>query len=69
MATAAEPALEVRRGVQITGLLSDGNRRVTGVRFPDGELKADLVIDALGRRSPLPAWLAAIGADAPAEES
>lgn len=69
MASAAEAALEVRRGVHVTGLLSDGNRRVTGVRLPDGELKADLVIDAMGRRSPLPAWLAAIGADAPAEES
>lgn len=69
MVSAAEAALEVRRGVRVTGLLSDGNRRVTGVRLPEGELKADLVIDAMGRRSPLPAWLAAIGADAPAEES
>jgi 2-polyprenyl-6-methoxyphenol hydroxylase-like FAD-dependent oxidoreductase len=69
MAGAAEAALEVRRGAGVSGLLSDGNRRVTGVRLPDVELKADLVIDAMGRRSPLPAWLAAIGADAPAEES
>lgn len=69
MAAAAGGALDVRRGVHVTGLLCDGNRRVTGVRLPDGELKADLVIDAMGRRSPLPAWLAAIGAGAPAEES
>jgi len=74
MATVAEPAVDVRRGVHVTGLLSDGHRRVTGVQLGGsdhlgGELPADLVIDASGRRSPLPGWLAAIGADAPAEES
>jgi 2-polyprenyl-6-methoxyphenol hydroxylase-like FAD-dependent oxidoreductase len=70
MATVAEPAVDVRRGVHVTGLLSDGRRRVTGVQLGGGsELPADLVIDASGRRSPLPGWLAAIGADAPAEES
>jgi 2-polyprenyl-6-methoxyphenol hydroxylase-like FAD-dependent oxidoreductase len=74
MATVADSAADVRRGVHVTGLLSDGRRRVTGVQLRDpdhhhGELTADLVIDASGRRSPLPGWLAAIGADAPAEES
>jgi 2-polyprenyl-6-methoxyphenol hydroxylase-like FAD-dependent oxidoreductase len=69
MAAAAEGVVDVRRGARITGLLSDGNRRVTGVTVHDGELKADLVIDAMGRRSPLPAWLSAIGAGVPAEES
>jgi len=42
---------------------------VTGVQLRGSELPADLVIDASGRRSPLPGWLAAIGADAPPEES
>jgi 2-polyprenyl-6-methoxyphenol hydroxylase-like FAD-dependent oxidoreductase len=69
MATAAAGAVDIRRGAHVTGLLSDGQRRVTGVQLPEGELKADLVIDAMGRRSPLPAWLTAIGASAPAEES
>jgi 2-polyprenyl-6-methoxyphenol hydroxylase-like FAD-dependent oxidoreductase len=74
MATVAEPAVDVRRGVHVTGLLSNGRRRVTGVQLGGsdhhgGELPADLVIDASGRRSPLPGWLAAIGAGAPAEES
>jgi 2-polyprenyl-6-methoxyphenol hydroxylase-like FAD-dependent oxidoreductase len=69
MATVAAGAVDVRRGARITGLLSDGNRRVTGVTLRDADLRADLVIDAMGRRSPLPAWLAAIGADVPAEES
>ena len=32
MATVADSAVDVRRGVQVTGLLSDGHRRVTGVR-------------------------------------
>jgi 2-polyprenyl-6-methoxyphenol hydroxylase-like FAD-dependent oxidoreductase len=40
------------------------------VRTADsGDLRADLVIDAMGRRSPLPVWLAAIGAGQPAEET
>jgi 2-polyprenyl-6-methoxyphenol hydroxylase-like FAD-dependent oxidoreductase len=40
------------------------------VRTVDGrELYADLVIDATGRRSKLPEWLAAIGARRPIEEA
>jgi 2-polyprenyl-6-methoxyphenol hydroxylase-like FAD-dependent oxidoreductase len=69
MASTAADRVDVRRGVHVTGLLSNGHRRVTGVQLNDSELAADLVIDAMGRRSPLPAWLAAIGAGAPAEES
>ena len=74
MATVAAPVVDVRRGVHVTGLLSDGRRRVTGVQLGGGslgarELAADLVIDASGRRSPLPGWLDAIGGAAPAEES
>jgi 2-polyprenyl-6-methoxyphenol hydroxylase-like FAD-dependent oxidoreductase len=42
---------------------------VTGVRTTDGEdLSADLVIDCSGRRSALPAWLEAVGAQSPEEE-
>ena len=33
MATVAESAVDVRRGVHVTGLLSDGRRRVTGVQL------------------------------------
>ena len=69
-AAAAEGTMDVRRGVRVTGLLSDRPRRVSGVRLADGAaLRADLVIDATGRRSPLPGWLAAIGAGQPAEEA
>lgn len=74
VATVAEQAADVRRGVQVTGLLTGppaapGVPDITGVRTSDGqEITAGLVIDAMGRRSPLPAWLAAVGAQRPAEE-
>src|SRR3954452_24420167 len=69
---AAEPNVEIMRGVAVRGLLTDGSSgvpHVCGVVTDDGdELRADLVVDASGRRSPLPAWRAAIGARAPYEE-
>jgi 2-polyprenyl-6-methoxyphenol hydroxylase-like FAD-dependent oxidoreductase len=74
-AAAAAERLDIRRGVQVTGLLDGaqataGIPHVTGVRLADGsQLHADLVIDAMGRRSPLPGWLAAIGAQPPAEDA
>jgi 2-polyprenyl-6-methoxyphenol hydroxylase-like FAD-dependent oxidoreductase len=73
-ACARTPGLDVRRGVSVAGLLSDGEisngvPHVVGVRADGGEeIRADLVIDAAGRRSPLPAMLTAIGARAPEEE-
>jgi 2-polyprenyl-6-methoxyphenol hydroxylase-like FAD-dependent oxidoreductase len=70
IAAIAESRIDVRRGVQVTGLLSDRPGHVAGVRiWPGEELRADLVIDATGRRSALPAWLTAIGAPAPAEQT
>lgn len=65
-AAEAEPRLDVRRGVSVTGLAtgagSNGVPHVSGVRTDDGrELTADLVVDAMGRRSTLPRWLDAIG--------
>jgi flavin-dependent dehydrogenase len=48
----------------------EGVPNVIGVRTESGEeLRADLVIDATGRRSSLPALLGAIGARPPLEES
>jgi 2-polyprenyl-6-methoxyphenol hydroxylase-like FAD-dependent oxidoreductase len=75
VAATAGQCLDVRRGTQVTGLLAGaatatGVPNVTGVRLADGqELAADLVIDAMGRRSGLPGWLAAVGARPPAEEA
>lgn len=71
---AREENVSVRRGVSVTGLLSDdpgpgGIPHVVGVRTDAGEeLHADLVVDASGRRSSLPELLAGIGAAAPIEE-
>jgi 2-polyprenyl-6-methoxyphenol hydroxylase-like FAD-dependent oxidoreductase len=74
VATAAHN-LDVRRGVSVTELVTGpaaakGVPNVTGVRTSDGEeLAADLVIDAMGRRSGLTGWLAGLGAQPLAEEA
>jgi 2-polyprenyl-6-methoxyphenol hydroxylase-like FAD-dependent oxidoreductase len=66
--------LDVRRGVGVVGLLTgettaEGVPHVVGVRTDGGEdLRADVVVDAAGRRSALPTWLTDIGAQPPAEE-
>jgi 2-polyprenyl-6-methoxyphenol hydroxylase-like FAD-dependent oxidoreductase len=68
------PRVTIRRGVQAVELLAgpsatDGIPHVVGVRTAGGEtLRADLVVDAMGRRSKSPDWLAAIGARPPYEE-
>jgi 2-polyprenyl-6-methoxyphenol hydroxylase-like FAD-dependent oxidoreductase len=75
VAGAAEPRVEIRRGVSITGLLTgpttaSGFPHVTGVRTADGEsIRADLVIDAMGRSSALPDWLENAGGRRPIEEA
>jgi 2-polyprenyl-6-methoxyphenol hydroxylase-like FAD-dependent oxidoreductase len=62
----AEPGLRVSRGVGIRGVLMhvrNGIPHVSGVRSDDGkEFQADLVVDAMGRRSQLPSWLEEAGA-------
>ena len=69
---ASTPGLTVRRGVGVAGVLTtagaDGIVHVTGVRTVDGEeLTADLVVDAGGRRSSMPAWLRDAGSPGPQE--
>lgn len=62
MAKTAERYAEIRRGARVTGLLTTRGRQVTGVALHNrDELRADLVIDAMGRASPLPVWLEAAG--------
>jgi 2-polyprenyl-6-methoxyphenol hydroxylase-like FAD-dependent oxidoreductase len=55
-----EPGVDVRRGVAVKGLTlqtNNGIPHVTGVCLESGQtLAADLVVDAMGRRSPLPRW-------------
>lgn len=77
LATAADrhPGVTVRRGVAIEGFTTGtamraGVPHVTGLRLADGDdVHGDLVIDATGRRSATPAWLADIGAPPPIEEA
>lgn len=71
----ADPRITVRRGTAVRGLLIDGPMpangvpHVSGVVTDDGEeLRADLVVDAGGRRSALPSLLEAIGTRPPIED-
>ena len=67
--------VDVRRGVKIAGLLAeppDGSAplSVTGVRTAAGEeIAADLVIDAMGRKTPSADWLRNAGGTAPDVQS
>ncbi|CAN5162530.1 FAD-dependent oxidoreductase [soil metagenome] len=72
-AAVAEPVVDIRRGVTVTGLRAapyNGVPHVTGVDTAEaGPHAAELVVDAMGRRSVLSTWLAAIGARPPIEEA
>jgi 2-polyprenyl-6-methoxyphenol hydroxylase-like FAD-dependent oxidoreductase len=70
LARVAQEELDVRRGVEVVRLVSNGVPRIAGVRTTGCEdLPADLVVDAMGRRSRLPRWLADAGAPGTHEES
>jgi FAD-dependent oxidoreductase family protein len=73
-AAASATQLEVLTATEVTGL-AGAHGRVTGVRVrsrgagqAEGEISADLVVDASGRGSRTPRWLEALGLPAPAEE-
>lgn len=69
-----------RRVLDLPGVTLLTGRPVTGLRRPggpdhpwrvdtgDGEVAADIVVDASGRASRLPAWLSTLGVDAPATD-
>lgn len=71
---AALPAVTFRDGVEVLRLLAEDPHRVHGVELaPTGggtpeRIEADLVLDATGKVSKLPQWLAALGYQVPAEE-
>jgi 2-polyprenyl-6-methoxyphenol hydroxylase-like FAD-dependent oxidoreductase len=73
IAAREEASVDVRRGVKVIGLTAGaeaipGVPHITGVVTAGGEaIRADVVIDASGRRSPLPALLEDIGARKPPE--
>ena len=63
-AAAAEPAVEIRAGVRVTGLLTNENEapRAAGVAVDEGApVRGDVVVDALGRYRCPPGWARAAG--------
>ena len=63
---AREPRVRLISGTGAEGLVVAGGR-VAGLRVEGQALGADLVVDAAGRRSPVPRWLAEAGFALPAE--
>jgi 2-polyprenyl-6-methoxyphenol hydroxylase-like FAD-dependent oxidoreductase len=70
-AVVAEPGIDLRHESAVVGLDAEPGQvpRVSGARTSNGSIRADLVIDALGRRSPVPGWLEALGGTPMSEES
>jgi 2-polyprenyl-6-methoxyphenol hydroxylase-like FAD-dependent oxidoreductase len=72
-----EPRVTVRRGARVRGFVtgpgpgrgSNDTTHVVGIETDDGVLRADLVVDAMGRRSPAVEWFEALGAWPPVVES
>ncbi|MGO4630429.1 NAD(P)/FAD-dependent oxidoreductase [Streptomyces sp. 2RAF24] len=74
-----EGGVDVRTGRRVRGLIVEAGRpaRVTGVRTGEDTREetreethgADLVVDASGRRSPVPGWLAEAGCRPPVVEA
>jgi 2-polyprenyl-6-methoxyphenol hydroxylase-like FAD-dependent oxidoreductase len=71
----AEPHLTILRGVRIRELVTgasaiSGVPHVVGVRTTSGEeIRADLVVDAMGRRSLACKWIVSVGGRSPIEEA
>jgi 2-polyprenyl-6-methoxyphenol hydroxylase-like FAD-dependent oxidoreductase len=64
-----DPRIEVRAGVHVSGVRVE-HGRVTAVRADGSDLACEVVVDALGRRTPTTRWLAEAGvARQPAETS
>jgi 2-polyprenyl-6-methoxyphenol hydroxylase-like FAD-dependent oxidoreductase len=68
---AERDGVDLRAGCQCTDYLLDDANEVAGVAFREsetggGELLADLVVDATGRTSSTPSWLAEHGYESPA---
>src|SRR6266540_7235968 len=61
-AVRAEPRITVLAGAHVDGLSVEGGR-VAGVMIDGSMVPAELVVDALGRRTPAPGWVAASGVD------
>jgi 2-polyprenyl-6-methoxyphenol hydroxylase-like FAD-dependent oxidoreductase len=72
---AAEPHLTILRGVRVRELTTGASAiscvpHIVGVRTTSGEeIRADLVVDAMGRRSPACKWIVSAGGRRPIEEA
>jgi 2-polyprenyl-6-methoxyphenol hydroxylase-like FAD-dependent oxidoreductase len=70
----ATPNVAIRRGTKVGELITGssdlaGAPHIAGVRTTSGEeIRADLVIDAMGRRSAAPEWILNVGGRPPIEE-
>jgi 2-polyprenyl-6-methoxyphenol hydroxylase-like FAD-dependent oxidoreductase len=62
-AAAAEDRIELREATEVNGVVTVGNTnpRVAGARTAAGDITADLVVDAAGRRTQSAAWCADAG--------
>ena len=67
-AVAGEAGITVRAGTQVRGLTVERGR-VTAVQADGGTLATDVVVDALGRRTSTPGWLAEAGIDTATDSS
>ena len=70
-AVLAQDGIRVRGGVRVAGLEADPSPIpiVRGVRTDAGPIDADLVVDAMGRRTPVPSWVESLGGTPMAEDS
>jgi len=72
-AASEHPRVAILPGVRVVGLVGEPGQppRITGVRYigvqGTGRLEGTLVVDASGRHSVAPAWLAELGGEAPEE--
>jgi len=64
----AQEGIEIRAATRVTRLIHE-NGAVIGVESSGGTITAHLVVDALGRTSPVPEWLGRAGFDVPVEDS
>jgi 2-polyprenyl-6-methoxyphenol hydroxylase-like FAD-dependent oxidoreductase len=67
-AAANEPSLTIEAECHVDGLLVDG-QSVIGARIDGAPVTADLVVDAMGRRTPCADWLSAQGVETEPLES
>ncbi|MEA2507824.1 MAG: hypothetical protein QOH48_2442 [Actinomycetota bacterium] len=69
----AEPNVEIRVGAAATGLRwaqgDTGVPHASGVRTPQGVVPADLIVDAMGRSSPLSEWIVDASGNRPESRS